>query len=155
VKTWLHNHGRSRKSKDLVKYVRRWNVRQVVGVLHQNEVEQLCREHSQAVPGERAYLKSYQKVLKTYAESITEDQRVRYQEMANEWSDRSPPPEVQQRSIPQNAYERHTDGFHRMAELHAAKYVKQFAHVMWRQCGMRLVVLEAHKDTKAELCIAS
>jgi hypothetical protein len=44
---------------------------------------------------------------------------------------------------------------HRMAELHGPKYVKQFARVMWRQCGMRLIVLEAHKDTKAELCIAS
>jgi hypothetical protein len=69
-------------------------------MLHHKEVEQLCREHSQAVPGERDYLKSYQKVLKTYVETITEDQHARYQEMANEWSERSPPPEVQQRSAP-------------------------------------------------------
>jgi len=42
-----------------------------------------------------------------------------------------------------------------MAELHGAKYIKQFAKVMWRQCGMRLIVLKTHNDTKAELCIAS
>jgi hypothetical protein len=47
------------------------------------------------------------------------------------------------------------DSFARMAELHAAKYAKQFSRVMWQQCGMRLIVLEAHHDTKGELCIAS
>jgi hypothetical protein len=97
VKTWFHNHGRSRKPKDLVKYVRRWNVRQVVGALHQKEVEQLCRDHSQAVPGEKAYLKSYQNVLKRYAESLPGDQQTKYQNMANEWSNRHPPQDVQQK----------------------------------------------------------
>jgi len=47
------------------------------------------------------------------------------------------------------------DCFYRMAELHAPKYIKQFARIMWRQCGIRMFVLEAHKDTKGELCIAS
>jgi hypothetical protein len=42
-----------------------------------------------------------------------------------------------------------------MAKMHGAKYIKQFARVMWKQCGMRLVVFEMHKDTKTELCIAS
>jgi hypothetical protein len=81
----------------MVKYVRRWNARQVVGVLHQKEIEQLCRDHSDAVPGEKAYLKSYQKVLKTYTDNLSDDQRAEYHNMATEWSDRSPPLEVQQR----------------------------------------------------------
>jgi len=97
VKSWFHNHGRGRKSKDMIRYVRRWNVRKVVGVLHQKEVERLCREHSHAVPGEKAYLRSYQKVLKTYAESLSDDQQAKYQDIATEWSDRSPPQDVQQR----------------------------------------------------------
>lgn len=71
----------------------------MVGVIHQKEVEKLCRTHSQAVPGETAYLKSYQNVLKTYAESLPADQQAQYQDMADEWSDRSPPQEVQQRSL--------------------------------------------------------
>jgi hypothetical protein len=81
----------------VVKYVRRWNVRQVVGELHQKEVEQLCRDHSQAVPGEKAYLKSYQKVLKRYGEGLPDDQQVKYQSMADKWSDHHPPQEIQQR----------------------------------------------------------
>jgi hypothetical protein len=97
VKTWFHNNGRSRKSKDVVKYVRRWNIRQVVGALHQKEIEILCRDHSQAVPGDKAYLKSYQKVLKRYAEGLSDDQKTKYQNIANEWSDRSPPRDIQQR----------------------------------------------------------
>ena len=97
VKTWFHNHGRNRKSKDVVKYVRRWNVQQVVGILHQKEVEELCRKQSNAVPGDREYLKSYQKVLKSYAEDLSGDQQTKYQEMANEWSNRSPPQAVQQK----------------------------------------------------------
>jgi hypothetical protein len=71
----------------------------VVGVIHQKEVERLCRAQSQAVPGEIAYLGCYQQVLKTYAESLSVDQQTQYQEMADEWSDRSPPQEVQQRSL--------------------------------------------------------
>ena len=47
------------------------------------------------------------------------------------------------------------DCLYRTAELHGAKYIKQFARVMWKQCGMRLVVFEMHKDMKTELCIAS
>jgi hypothetical protein len=66
-----------------------------VGVLHQKQVEKLCREHSGATPGEKAYLKSYQKVLKQYTEGLPEDQQAEYQVTANEWSDRCPPQEVQ------------------------------------------------------------
>jgi len=97
VKNWLHNHGRNKKSKDVIKYVQRWNVRQVVGVLHQKEVEALCHNHSNAVPGDKEYLKSYQKVLKRYTEDLSDDQQAKYQETVNEWTDWSPPLEVQQR----------------------------------------------------------
>jgi hypothetical protein len=127
-----------------------------VGVLHQKEVEKLCRTRSQAVPGERAYSKSYQKVLKTYTESLSADQQMQYQEMADEWSDQSPPQEVQQRSfLLMVTCHAPIDHLYRTAELHGAKYIKQFARVMWKQCGMRLIVFEMHKDTKTELCIAS
>ena len=68
-------------------------------MLHPKEIEELCREHSQAIPGEKAYLKSYQKVLKAYVEELSEDQQLQYREMASEWSDRCPPPEVQQKSV--------------------------------------------------------
>jgi hypothetical protein len=47
------------------------------------------------------------------------------------------------------------DPFTRVAELHMAKYTKKFSWVMWKQCGMRLIVLEAHHDTQGELCITS
>ena len=77
--------------------MRRWNIQQVVGVLHHNEIEQLCRTHSQAAPGEKLYLKSYQTVLKTFTESLSEDQQTQYQETADEWSNWSPSQEVQQR----------------------------------------------------------
>lgn len=69
----------------------------MVGVLHQKEVEELCRNSSNAVPGEKEYLKSYQKVLKSYTEGLSDDQQAKYKEMANEWSDQSPPLEVQQK----------------------------------------------------------
>ena len=71
-------------------------------MLHQKDVERLCRTQSQAAPGEAAYLKNYQNVLKTYAENLPDDQQKRYQEMANMWSDQSPPQEVQQKSVLDN-----------------------------------------------------
>ena len=96
---WLYNHGCRYKSKDVVRYVRQWNVCWVVGALHQQEIEKLCREHSQAIPGEKAYLKSYQKVLKAYVEKLSDDEQQHYQEMAKEWSERCPPREVQQKLV--------------------------------------------------------
>jgi hypothetical protein len=68
-------------------------------VLHHEEVERLCRSDSKAVPGDKKYLKSYQKVLKAFAENLPDDQQAKYQEMADEWSDRSPPQDGQQRSV--------------------------------------------------------
>ena len=79
VKIWLHNHGHNKKSKDIIKYVQWWNVRQVVGILHQKEVEELCHDHLNTVPGGKEYLKSYQKVLKRYMDDLSDDEQAKYQ----------------------------------------------------------------------------
>jgi hypothetical protein len=43
----------------------------------------------------------------------------------------------------------------RMAEIHGAQYVKEFARQMWTQLGMRVLVLLAHHDTNGVLSLAT
>jgi hypothetical protein len=43
----------------------------------------------------------------------------------------------------------------RMAEAHGAQYVKEFAHQMWTQLGMRVLVMLAHQDTNGVVSLAT
>ena len=42
----------------------------------------------------------------------------------------------------------------RMAETHAGQYVKEFAQQMYRQLGMRVLVMSAHHDTQGLLSLS-
>jgi len=43
----------------------------------------------------------------------------------------------------------------RMAEVHGAQYVKEFARQMWTQLGMRVLVMLAHQDTNGVVSLAT
>jgi hypothetical protein len=43
----------------------------------------------------------------------------------------------------------------RMAEVHGAQYVKEFARQMWTQLGMRVLVMSAHQDTNGVVSLAT
>jgi len=43
----------------------------------------------------------------------------------------------------------------RMAEVHGAQYVKEFARQMWTQLSMRVLVMLAHQDTNGVVSLAT
>ena len=118
------------------------------------EIEELCRTASGHVPGSKGYFKKYQKVLSKYVATLTEDDRTQYEAMAKEWTERSPPATVQQKSaslvvtFDPNLQEA------RMAEKYTQQYVKEFSEQMWKQLGIRVFVLTAHKDTAGTIDVS-
>lgn len=97
VKNWLYNYGRKRDRRDKITYVRRWNLNQVVGHMKKAEIQELCKEETGSKPGTKKYLSGYQKVLGKVMEELTPDEVLGFKEMAREWSEKSPPKEVQRK----------------------------------------------------------
>jgi hypothetical protein len=97
VKLWFYNHGRKRASKDKLNYVRKWTLKLVVGHVKKAEVEEICREETQALPGTQEYIAGYQKALAKVVEDLDEEELSEFQDMVKEWNENKPPPEMQQK----------------------------------------------------------
>jgi hypothetical protein len=97
VKEWFYNHGRKRNRKDKWNYVQKWTLKRVLIHQKREEIEEICREHTQALPGTREYIGGYQKALAEVVESLDATEVDHFNSMAEEWTKKSPPAEVQQR----------------------------------------------------------
>jgi len=97
VKEWFYNHGRKRNRKDKWNYVQKWTLKRVLIHERREEIEEICREHTQALPGTREYIGGYQKALAEVVESLDATEVDHFNSMAEEWTKKSPPAEVQQR----------------------------------------------------------
>ena len=75
---------------------RTWTISQVVGKLFKEEVESLCEEESGLPKGSTGFFSVYQKVLSQFVKAMSKEDQDKYRKMAQEWSERSPPKEVQQ-----------------------------------------------------------
>lgn len=95
VTYYLGNHGRRAKKPE--NRIRAWSIPQVVGKIHKEEIEELCRKKSGKPSGSTGFFSVYQKVLKKFVKRLSEEDREKYGKMAQEWTERSPPEAVQQR----------------------------------------------------------
>lgn len=68
----------------------------MVGKIHKEEIEELCRKKSGQQGGSTGFFSVYQKVLKKFVRRLTEEDLEKYRKMAEEWTARSPPEAVQQ-----------------------------------------------------------
>jgi hypothetical protein len=97
VKEWFYNHGRKNAVKDRVAYVQKWSMKKVVAHVLKAEVDEICREQTGAMSGAQAYIAGYQKALKEVIEGLSAQDKELYQQMAQQWTDQSPPAEVQRK----------------------------------------------------------
>jgi hypothetical protein len=97
VREWFYNHGRKRNQRDKWNYIRKWTVKKVVAHEMKREIEDICKEETQALPGTRDYITGYQKALAQVVEGLDETEVAKFQDMANEWTKKSPPIEVQRK----------------------------------------------------------
>jgi hypothetical protein len=94
VSNYLTNYGR--RAKKPSNPTRTWSITQVVGKLFKEEVEDLCEEKSGLPRGSTGFFSVYQNVLSEFVKAMPEEDRDKYQKMAREWSEKSPPEDVQQ-----------------------------------------------------------
>ena len=80
-------------------YVRKWNLKQVVGHVKKGELEEICKNETQCNPGTQGYMAGYQGALGRVVERLGEEEVEEYLALAKEWNERSAPPEVQRRFV--------------------------------------------------------
>lgn len=99
VHEYFYGMGRKRRSKPMFKYYRSYDLRDVVRHYHKDIVNKAVTELSGEQPGSKTWLANYQAGLTAVIEGLDDDLIERYVEEAAVWTDRKPPPEVQQEYV--------------------------------------------------------
>lgn len=61
------------------------------------EVEDICKEETQALPGTQDYIAGYQRALAQVVDGLDETEVAEFQRLAEEWTKKSPPVEFQRK----------------------------------------------------------
>jgi hypothetical protein len=97
VKHWFYNHGRKRNHRNKVNYIRKWSLKKVVGHIKKVEIQEICQEDTGCLPGTKGYISGYQKALASVVEELSPTEEAKLQALAEEWTQRSPPVELQRK----------------------------------------------------------
>ncbi|KAI5998545.1 hypothetical protein F5J12DRAFT_895486 [Pisolithus orientalis] len=134
IQTWLYNHSWSHSQQALIKYGGSWTLRKVV-MHHQKKSINKVLEEARIKLGSTEMIKSYQKAVDTVMRSLTAKEIQEAKALAKEWNVQQPPQDVQ------------------TTEKKGHKYAKEFAKEMWKQCGVRVVVMVAWEDADGEVIV--
>jgi hypothetical protein len=126
---------KKKKRRDAIKYGKKWNSRTVIYHQKRDEVMQRIEEETGAKPGQPGMFKHYQAAIRDVMNEMPEEELQKARDTAEEWSNRFPPSDVQAKT----------------ADKKGAEYIEHFAQEMWRQCGMRVFVLSAWKNSEGEV----
>jgi hypothetical protein len=107
----------------------------VVGQLKKAEVVEVVKQISQDKPGGPGYLANYQPGLKVVVAGLSDNELAEMASIAEQWNREGASEQVKQRN----------------AESHGSRYFKHVAEEAYKKFGMRIFVLEAHKDTSGAL----
>jgi hypothetical protein len=79
----------------MVTWKKNWTMRKVVGVKKRDQIDQEIGEKA----GDSAYIVKYANALNAVLESLSEEEKRKYMDLAEEWNKSHPPKEVQIRSV--------------------------------------------------------
>ena len=115
----------------------------------------MAAEMSESKPGSGAYLGCYKKAIKAIEEGLDEDTRQKYRAQAMKWSEQQPPPHQQQRYVRNHSIRSEATKFHRlrMFEKHGPRALWEFSENMYRQLGVRVVILAGYCDGEGDPAI--
>jgi hypothetical protein len=102
---------------------------------NRDKVLKRIEDESGEKPGGPGMFKHYQAAVKRVMTELGGGELAKAKEMAEEWSNNFPPPEIQVE----------------VACKKGPAYMEHFSNEMWRQCGMRVFVLSAWKNEKGEV----
>ncbi|KIJ04792.1 hypothetical protein PAXINDRAFT_21918, partial [Paxillus involutus ATCC 200175] len=138
-KTWIYNHGRVRAQEALTKYQREWTARGVVMRTKKAEITALIQEKKGVKPGEAEMISNYQWAVGQVMAKMTEEELEEAEKEAERWNNERPPLAVQANT----------------ALCKGKQYAREFASAMWKQCGMRVVILTAWQNEAEQVVVSS
>ena len=115
----------------------------------------MAAEMSESKPGSGAYLGCYKKAIKAIEEGLDKDTRQKYRAQATKWSEQQPPPRQQQRYVRNHSIRSEATKFHRlrMFKKHGPRALREFSENMYRQLGVRIVILAGYCDGEGDPAI--
>ncbi|TFY81294.1 hypothetical protein EWM64_g2717 [Hericium alpestre] len=135
VAQWFNNNGRKKETGPDHHFVSKYNKRLVAAQVRKADLDAFIAHHAPDVN----LFSNWQQLLSAFLEEhVDADEMEGYAALAQEWSESGPPVEVQQKN----------------ADNRAVKYIKDFSKEMFRHCGMTLIVMSAHVNSKGMLCQA-
>ncbi|KAI6010724.1 hypothetical protein F5J12DRAFT_781726 [Pisolithus orientalis] len=123
IKHWMYNNSWSCAWKALVKYGSKWMALKVIKLQCKKDIQQVLVK-ARIHPGMSAMIKHYQPAIQKVVQSLTKAELDQAAHLAKE-----------------------------AATSKGQKYAKQFAYDMWKQCGMRVVIMSAWKDKEGEVMV--
>jgi hypothetical protein len=96
IRKWFYNHY-PRPKRQYTKFTRKWSARSAFYQLNREEVLEHARKESGVEPGHPEFLGALQNATTTLWEALCSRDQGDYIRAAQEWSEESPPPDVQSR----------------------------------------------------------
>ena len=116
------------------------------------KIHQLALKLSHDVPGSRKYLASYSVAHYRIEKKLSDRQRTKYKVMANEWSDKKLPQDMQHWYVYGNddASAQLTNFYTSMMKKRGPRAIREFTLSSYKQFGMRVVILAAYVDDEGD-----
>ncbi|KAI9430605.1 hypothetical protein H4582DRAFT_2063620 [Lactarius indigo] len=120
-----------------IKFTRKWSARNAFYHLNRDEVLRLAKETSGTELGSPAFLGALQDATTALWNELSIEDQEEYQESAREWSEKTPPKNIQSR----------------MASSLCERIIQDFQSQLYRTCGIRSIVLTAYEGEDNDLKI--
>ncbi|KAI9434764.1 hypothetical protein H4582DRAFT_2059889 [Lactarius indigo] len=136
IHKWFYNHY-VRPKHQYIKFTRKWSARNAFYHLNRDEVLRLAKETSGTEPGSPAFIGALQDATTALWNELSIEDQEEYQESAREWSEKTPPKNIQSR----------------MASSLRERIIQDFQSQLYKTCGIRSIVLTAYEGEDNDLKI--
>lgn len=120
--------------------------------MHRDEIMIKTEQMSNSPPGSQAFLGCLQDATTELWNELDDIDKERYVILAKKWSDGAPPPDVQARFVVHvSIITSRCSQDSRMASSISARIIRDFQSQLFRSCGLRCIVLTAHKNENVQI----
>ncbi|KAI9432538.1 hypothetical protein H4582DRAFT_2132197 [Lactarius indigo] len=136
IHKWFYNHY-VRPKCQYIKFTHKWSARNAFYHLNRDEVLRLAKETSGTEPGSPAFIGALQDATTALWNELSIEDQEEYQESAREWSEKTPPKNIQSR----------------MASSLHEWIIQDFQSQLYKTCGIHSIVLTAYEGEDNDLKI--
>ncbi|KAI9447519.1 hypothetical protein H4582DRAFT_2051264 [Lactarius indigo] len=178
IHKWFYNHYVHPK-RQYIKFTRKWSARNAFYHLNRDEVLRLAKETSGTELGSPAFIGALQDATTALWNELSIEDQEEYQESAREWSEKTPPKNIQSRYAhcsgmtyrvqldqgeelsrtfpayrPMRNYSTNEESdLERMASSLRERIIQDFQSQLYKTCGICSIVLTAYKGEDNDLKI--